>query len=357
MVSLSYAVIGDLHLAHNKTPTAWIIENLKTWLKPMFKRIDVLFFTGDVFDKLISYPSKDAIQITTFIRWLTYMCELNNIVLRVLEGTRSHDWKQSHMFETIKSKADIKWVSEVSIEYIPVLDMNVLFIPDEANRWCKDTLEQVRDLMVDNNLKTVDLAMMHGIFHYQLTILPDTHDQEAYETLVKHFVYIGHYHTSVTNGKIRPPGSFDRLAHNEEEQKGAWLCTYEDGKVSNEFVINRNAYPYVTVDIGELDMKQSLRKIQNTISGLKNGRVRIRAPDGNPILDNLVQLKLQYPSVVIEPYRVRRKHEKVEFVGDYKATAITKKNVVETMENYLRKTDQYDEEVITRLKKYVKEKK
>ena len=219
-----FAVIGDLHLGHSRTPTLHTLVNLKVWIRGVLNKIKVLFFTGDVFDKLLTYPSHESIEITLFIKWILYKCSKHNVVLRVLEGTRSHDWRQSHMFETVKGSTDVKWVSEVSIEYIPALDMNVLYVPDEANRWCKETLTQVHELLIEHKLEQCDIAMMHGVFKYQLSLLPDTHTQAEYEAIVKYTIYIGHIHTRVVSGKIEPPGSFERLAHNEEEDKGAILA-------------------------------------------------------------------------------------------------------------------------------------
>ena len=353
-LSVSYAVVGDLHLAHSRTPTRHIINNLKEWLTPMFSRIAVLFFTGDVFDKLITYPSQASIDITLFVYWLLDNCKQNNIVLRVLEGTRSHDWNQSHMFETLANGGDVKWVNTVSIEHIPVLGMDVLYVPDEANRWCKDTLDEVHQLLIEKKLKMCDLAMMHGVFKYQLSLLPDTHDQAAYEDIIKHTIYIGHIHTSILSGKIHPPGSFERLAHNEEESKGAILATYCDNAVTNEVIPNVNAYPYVSIDVSGMPINKAIALIKSKISTLRYGRIRVVAEHDNPILDSITSLKSQYHHLKIETHRIKIKHDDVdEIVCEYKATTISKSNIVETMETFLKKVGSYDKTVIAKLKEYV----
>lgn len=351
--SLQYAVIGDLHLGHNRTPTEHTIASLKMWLGGVLNRIKVLFFTGDVFDKLISYPSHDAVIITLFIKWVLNECSMRNIVVRVLEGTRSHDWEQSHMFVTMNSSVNVKWIREVSIEYIPVLDMHVLYVPDEANRWCKDTLEQVHKLLIKHKLSECDIAMMHGVFKYQLSLLPDTHNQAEYEAIVKHNIYIGHIHTRIVSGKVQPPGSFERLAHNEEELKGAILATYDGSTVTNEFIPNATAYPYISINVADVELAEAFKLIKSNISGLRFGRIRIIAKDGNPILENIMTLRQQHLLLVIETHRLKTKHVVETIECDYATMSIGEANILETMESYLKSTDAYDEAIIKKLKEYL----
>ena len=59
-----------------------------------------------------------------------------NIILRILEGTPSHDWKQSKLFihlnDLTKAGTDVKYIDSLSIEYIDKFGINVLY-PDEIS--------------------------------------------------------------------------------------------------------------------------------------------------------------------------------------------------------------------------------
>lgn len=99
-------------------------------------------------------------------------CKKYNAQLRILEGTPGHDWKQSRRFELINEEAklevDLKYFDTLSIEYNDVTDLYVLYVPDEWEENPEETLSQVKDLLIANNIDKVDIAVMHDNFEYQL---------------------------------------------------------------------------------------------------------------------------------------------------------------------------------------------
>ena len=60
-----FAVISDVHLHHRRTPTEYIINNLNNYITNarFMADIDCLFISGDLFDDVVSFASRDAEQI------------------------------------------------------------------------------------------------------------------------------------------------------------------------------------------------------------------------------------------------------------------------------------------------------
>ena len=122
---LKMAVFSDIHLGHMKNDTADIIKNLdnamkdKAWLR----ELDVLFLSGDVFDRLLYLPEDSSNAIRLWISHMLRMCAEYDIILRVLEGTPSHDWGQPELFISTNVigdiKANVKYQSTLCIEHIP----------------------------------------------------------------------------------------------------------------------------------------------------------------------------------------------------------------------------------------------
>ena len=303
---LSIAIFSDIHFCHSRNKTIDIIKALKISMDwDEYEIPNLLVFSGDVFDKLVDAPNEDITEVQLWIFQLLEYCSINNIVIRILEGTPSHDWCQSKMFETIatglKSNVDIKYVNELSIEYIKKFDINILYIPDEWESSTDKTLEQVKELISSKGLSQVDFGIFHGNFEFHLPSylkkIP-RHDSSEYEKLVKHFIFIGHNHKHSKVGKIITPGSFDRLSHGEEEPKG-YIKAIINEKSKEAFLIeNKLAKEYITINCCDLSLEDTLQKIQKDIIPLKaNACVRIEANSDNAIFTNMLELVKLCPTI------------------------------------------------------------
>ena len=272
MRDIKYLVLSDIHLGHKNNKTIDIVNNLLHYFKvndKLFKKLDILFLAGDVFDRLLSTNSEEYI---TAVKWLSYVvsyCKTNDIKLRLLEGTPSHDWKQSKAVTTVIEQLgvniDFKYIETVSIEKMTDLGINILYIPDEANHHASDTLDEVSELLIKNNLSQVDIAIMHGQFNYQLPILLESsHDENSYLDIVKYYISIGHIHIPSVFKRILAEGSFDRLTHGEEEDKGGMLITIGD-EPRFEFIVNKRAKIFKTLDVKNLDnaLEYVVRKLKD----------------------------------------------------------------------------------------------
>lgn len=345
--------ISDLHNAHpdtNCTDTNlslhWNLENVVRK-----KKIDFLFFSGDQFDRLITVPTDDAKEVSNNIIWILRFCKKHNIRLRVLEGTPSHDRKQNYLFISLNEHAqigcDVRYYDKLTIDYEKDFGINVLYVPDEWADTTDETLQQVYALLQIKQLEKVDLAIMHGMFGFQLPehlqkILP-IHDQKAYEKIVDQLIIIGHDHKHKTKGKVIVPGSFDRLRHGEEDPKGFVTFTLKKkGKPQVTFIENVRAAIYKSIVLEDNDVEKSLAKIKNVIEQLPDWslipRIRLVYQRGNPMSEHLRELKQQYAGVYWSPPKVIKIDEKGASIKeviqqDYTAVILNKDNLEEKLIN------------------------
>lgn len=316
--------ISDVHLGHPHTHTDRIIERLDRMLTELFKtkRRRFLFVSGDFFDRLLNVPSSPIKHIQTYIVHLLRQCKAYNVKLRVLEGTPSHDWKQNYLFiqlnEDAQIHADVRYYDSLSIDYEEEEGLYILYVPDEWDEDTKETERQVASLLEEKGLQQVDLAIMHGMFAFQVPEnlhkhLP-LHDQTVYEQWVKSLIVIGHHHRHRSNGKVVVPGSFDRLAHGEEEPKGLITFTLKPkGTVNVTFHENQEAEQYLSVPLEEDSAEAALEKLHSTLPDLPPfTKVRLVYPEHHPISAYLAELVKQYPEIVWSKPKVIKAEKKIE---------------------------------------------
>ena len=307
------AVISDIHLGHKRNKAVNIIRNLDKCFSnnKTLAGLDIVFLAGDVFDELLHLDDPSVGHIKLWIARLLRRCYQLKIKVRVLEGTPSHDRKQSILFVTlneINSKSgdklcDLKYIDILDIEYIEEYNMNILYVPDEWGTSAQDCLDQVKAKLSEKNLAAVDCSIMHGMFGYQvpagLTHLPH-HDEEEYLNLTLGPIFIGHIHEHSTYSRIIAQGSADRLSHNEEEPKGYIKATIEpDLTFTATFIENKDAAIYKTITIQTDDITQALMHIDESLRDIPaESNIRIAAHHTNPILSNMSVIKERWPVYV-----------------------------------------------------------
>jgi DNA repair exonuclease SbcCD nuclease subunit len=293
---MKYANTSDVHLGHLKTPTLHIIQSFKTSiLTEENKNLDVLFIAGDLFDRLLDLNSKEVQLIIEFFNYLLTYCYANNILLRVLEGTPSHDWQQSSTLVKLNEirthKCDLKYHKFLDIEYIERIGKYVLYIPDEWTN-SHDELElQIQEKLNQYSITKVDIAILHGQFKYQFAGKPyhGFHFKEEYFlNLVSGYIHIGHYHMFSKFDRILANGSLERLAHGEEAPKGYVIV--EDDNYT--FIENKNSYTYVTLNITNAT---TLDRLDKHISKYPvNSYIRLLLSKDHEFNINFNEIKLRY---------------------------------------------------------------
>ena len=348
-----YLVMSDIHLGHPINKTPYIVNNLDKFFKDYykeFKYLNTIFIAGDIFDRLLSNSSGDYLLSTEWLTGLIVYCKNNRIKLRVLEGTPSHDWKQAKLISSVIKKLEIdvdyKYIDTLHIEYMKEENIYILYIPDEYNPKAEDTLKEVKQLMKEYNISQVDIAIMHGQFHYQLPMvkLESSHTEEEYLNLVKHYISIGHIHIPSVYSRILAQGSFDRLQHNEEEDKGAMLITiYDDSsKDTYKFLKNKEAMIFKTIRFKDEDIDVICNKTRKILDKLPmHANVRIVSENEDILYKSIKILSKEYTGIRIKAERIKKEDNVVRLVKKEvinNSLVITKDNIKDLL---LKEIDKY----------------
>jgi hypothetical protein len=339
---INYLVLSDIHLGHRKNPTVEIIANLDLFINQYAKDdLDIIFLAGDVFDRLMEFPSPEISEILLWFQRLMYFCAKNNIILRLLEGTPSHDWKQSKPATNViraNLPLNVKYIDTLYIEHLEELDLQVLYVPDEWTADPADTYQQVLQLLKDNNLHQVDIAIMHGCFNYQLPsmIKAPKHNEADYLDIVKYYINIGHIHTFSVYERIIAQGSFDRLAHGEEEPKGAvYVSLFKAKPAEFYFIENKKAKIFKTLDIRTRTLENAIKFIETNTANLPlDSYVRLKAKKDHPVFLAFKELELKFSDfhlsklsdteTDINPYILI---DEITIDADYVPITITRDNI------------------------------
>ena len=275
--NIKFLALGDIHFGHQSNKTSYILESFRLYFlenHEILKELDYIFLNGDLFEKLLMTNSHEYNLVFLWLINLVEYCEKHNIGLRLLEGTPSHDNEQGKtMYEAIikmKPNMNFKYIKDIEIEYIEDFGIHVLYVPDKNDKPASERLKIIHKLMKDLNIDKVDLAMMHGNFKYQLP-MPSIymHDEEEYLKIVRFYICINHIHTASVYARILAPGSFDRMAHGEEEDKGALFISIEnEDKMMFNFIKNKNARIQKTFYITDKDPEKALNKLHKELSKL-----------------------------------------------------------------------------------------
>lgn len=355
---LKWLTISDVHLGHRKNPTSRIVKNLRKYFgefrnDSQFTDLDILFIAGDLFDRLLDAASDDIPEILLFLGALIRFCARHQIKLRILEGTPSHDWKQSKLSKTIfelvagldPTMCDFRYIDTLFIEHIKDLDIHVLYVPDE---WTPDsdlTYRQVQGLLKDAGLEKVQISIMHGMFQYQVpSAAPDSiprHKEADYLDITEWYINIGHDHHHTVSGRIIAEGSFDRLAHGEEEPKGGILCEVDNGELRHTFIENPDALVYKTIEMKYKDLDRSVEQIRKVLAKIpEDSMVRIKATKTHPVYIAFDEIKIMFPMFTFTKISLEDEEEQqsiqasaIDLDRDYTAFTINRDNIVELITN------------------------
>lgn len=284
---LNFATSSDHHVHHPRVPTNHICNSLtnELMLGPGSKDLDYTFLVGDFFDRVVSMASGDSALIISWVAGYLRFCADNNIKVRILEGTPSHDRGQSILFTKINealgdNAADLRYHDKLTIDYEEDDGLYVLYVPDEWHHDPDEVKRQVQDLLVLNGIDQVHITALHGMARHQVKegLKIPAHDPDFYCDITKWFITAGHIHTRSRYRNYYAQGSLERLSMNEEEDKGHYRFTVnrnDPEPVSAKFVPNRNAMFQKTVDIRGMKMEEALAKIAKTIEGVTFGFCRL----------------------------------------------------------------------------------
>ncbi len=297
-----FLVFGDVHLLHGRVPTAHIV-NILTEKIIDAGRISAIYLVGALWDDSRYLRTEDSKVAIAFIVWLLNYCKVQGIALRVLEGTPSHDHKQSEMIVNMNATigADAMYLNEVGVMYDPAIDAVIGWVQDEYRIDATETERIMDEKMLSGGYDKLDFCFMHGMFKFQSPVENIRYfDMSFWLARVRQLIMIGHDHRPKQWDRIRVTGSPERLSHGEEEDKGVTIVDYDGQHTRDYFWVNERAVPQFTVRVTEdydACLAQCLERINRILAhpSCDLGRLKIEYYDGSPIAANVAQWKREYP--------------------------------------------------------------
>jgi len=242
---------ADWHLGHRRVPTADTINDIRKWLFPKLSECDILCIIGDIFDGEVSLNSHDANLIIDLLADILIRCFECNIIVRVVRGTFTHDNLQNNIFTRLYGKlgvpVDYALMDNLSVEHIDRFNIDIMYMPDNLPyRNKNDVLDAAKTLLVANNMKYVHYVLIHGEFDHMVFghVNANAYNSKDFVDICNGLLLAGHIHKPHRHKNIIYTGSFNRLAHNEEEAKGFWMIR----GMKSTFFENMDATKFITVD-------------------------------------------------------------------------------------------------------------
>lgn len=348
---IRYLTLSDIHLGNKNTKIEEMIMSLKKFFLQYGKHIknmDYIFLSGDTYDRLLNNGSKEAILALQWLMDLAEYCFNNNIKLRILEGTRSHDFGQvSNISAVIEKKykgLDFKYIVDHSIETCVTTGLSIMYLPDDLYHDGSLAYSKSVELLSQHHMDKADIGIFHGSFNYQLPIvtIESAMDEKLFMKLFNYFITIGHIHKhSVYSGKIIAPGSFERIAHAEEEPKGAVVhVIYPNGDKEYSFLVNENAVIYHHIDVHCTSVDMFYKTMKKRLRTFPiNTRFRLGIEKSNPLAYALKEISDMFPNYIFTKKDIGGVEEtKVleDMLDEYSTITIGAGTVIELMEKELK---------------------
>jgi DNA repair exonuclease SbcCD nuclease subunit len=261
---------ADWHLGNIKVQTKYIASRLRKYLFPKIQDVEVIFIIGDIFDSIVNLNSEDAGIIYELFVDLFLLCSKHSVMIRIVQGTFSHDSNQLQILQSIIGKLKVKL--DVKIYYKMSIEINdkfsAIFIPDNLPFKNKHSmLKEMRKLLTTVSEDKVDYICIHGEFDFASHhfVSSNTYRHSDFSKFVKKKILCGHIHSPYQYKNIFYSGSFDRMRHNEESKKGFWV--HDDDK--SVFIENEEATKFITIDI---DSSKKLSEILDHLTNIATSK-------------------------------------------------------------------------------------
>lgn len=297
--------LGDVHMGITHTPHLYEELMSVVPVKIVEHEVDIVMVVGDYFDKELVGSHK--YYATKFFGELAKLCADYNIILRMIKGTRSHDFNQLNGFfsntNTLLPDLDFKIINTVEEERL--LGLDILYIPEEELK------DQISYYAPYRN-KKYNVIAGHGTWDFvdKSAFLMGNNDiekqaspvhlvKEWENSLTEGFCVFGHIHNGPKFKNFYYTGSFSRWKFGEEEPKGFLISetNIETKEHTIEFIENKLAPTYETANfediIGNNLKDQSLfdvrRVLKEMVDPKSENKIRINVSDLTPNEITLLQ--------------------------------------------------------------------
>lgn len=230
------------------------------------ENIDMITISGDLFDRVLTANEYGTTLALEFIQRLIdlYVPEID---IRIIKGTRSHDFNQLDILKVFKEKAGshFKIIEKNEVEVFN--GYRILYLPEEYptdyDDFYKENLLGVED-------KVYDFIIGHGMIDFiAFTGYEDdsenrvhgtpTHKADDLIRVAKGPIIFGHIHEKQEyKDKIYYTGSYSRYSFDTPSEKGFMVFDIDDddpSKFKMTFIENTKAPTYAVLDIDKLNLE------------------------------------------------------------------------------------------------------
>ncbi len=356
MNKISILAISDVHIGCSRLNPHLLHEKFIKYVYPeITSDISILFICGDFFDTLLNLNAFAAFEAMDIIKELKTNCRQCGVDLRILRGTFTHDRNQPRHFINGENPDDlsVRLYETVAVEYHEKTGLNILYIPDNVKT--DHMYEDIENLLQAHNLDKVDILVHHGYFKHMLPeamlakgIPAGCLEADKIKKYVKGCVLNGHVHLSSIYQNVISIGSFDRLAHGEEEPKGFYRIDINDGVYSFKFIENKDAMKFMTLNLMPFKAEEALQWFTNKWSSIvstltNNEPIRIRLiSDDKAVIEGCTQVaKSIYDQVIIDQATGSKRENLIENISVNldELPLISEANIVDLLVPILKKTD------------------
>jgi DNA repair exonuclease SbcCD nuclease subunit len=278
MPKIKVACIGDLHFGIAATPR--VRKELDMFLDFIKNNdIDILVFNGDYFDHKLSLNEYAAMIGMEFFKEVIEIAKNKNMVVRMIEGTMSHDRLQPQIFDNFildengnrmidyrffPTAADEK-LKGLDILYLPEeypLNIDEFYAPFKKNQYDLIFVHGMWDFInfgstIDNSRNTINTAPVfkysewkHSLEH-GTAVCGHIHGQHAF------------YDAGIL--KIIYPSSFSAWDFNQISKRGfAYFSVDTDThKMEYKFIENTLAPTFANINVSDLGLDLEKTKIED----------------------------------------------------------------------------------------------
>ena len=258
--------ISDIHIG--KKDDMKLKEELEIFFDYLkdAEDIDMITISGDLFDRVLTANEYGTTLVLEFIQRLIDIC-VPEISIRIIKGTRSHDFNQLDILKVFKEKAGshFKIIEKNEVEVFN--GYRILYLPEE---YPTDYDDFYKENLLGVDDKVYDFIIGHGMIDFiAFTGYEDdsenrvhgtpTHKADDLIRVTKGPIIFGHIHEKQEyKDKIYYTGSYSRYSFDTPSEKGFMVFDINDDDPSDfkmTFIENTEAPTYAVLDIDKLNLE------------------------------------------------------------------------------------------------------
>lgn len=322
---------------------------------------NVIFLDGDLFHKIIRFTDQSGRLVINFIERLLYLTDMFNIQLRIIKGTRSHDYNQLNMLHNYEATyPNFRIYETATKEEITLLNhpnkdlkLKTLFLPEE---YPKDKETFYKEFMDDH----YDTIQGHGTIDF--VNIPGSNYQSDFESDMKTApiwdskklidlsdgpIIFGHIHNFTKyKNKIYYTSSFTKYSFSDKGDKGFLKVTMDPDDRTNynvERIINDKAPTYAIINIDEENFETAEEKVAY-INQMKKEYDHVRIDSDDPDNVKIIKKIVEHnPEIKVKLKNKKAEETKVDDKYKFLLDPNNKNSISENIQQFIK--NEYDKEV------------